>query len=369
MVRLFLSVSIGYSWRMHSPELSIIVPVYNEHDQLEPFFEMLAAQQSVRFELLLCDGGSNDGTRDRAHALAQQVGFPVKILGGDKGRARQANTGAAAATAEILLFLHVDSRFADPLAFGNALLQLQTARTSSQHEWAGHFSLSFRIHKESDPAVYYHLENKARLNRPECTHGDQGFMLSKAFFRHLGQFETDVPLAEDTRLAERVRREGAWMLFPERLSTSARRFEVEGMAQRQTLNAIMMNFLSFGWDEFFTNAPHVYATQDRAQKLDLLPYLQLVGALTKPYSLGRRLRFWYSTGTYVCANAWQIPFYFDSRYQYRAGLPPGTGPNRRLTLHDTWIKPLIDHPPGRAVSALLTWCWYRITRLRLSYSA
>src|SRR5450631_2618475 len=46
----------------HNPELSIIVPVLNEAEELPALFATLADQHGISFELIICDGGSSDGT-------------------------------------------------------------------------------------------------------------------------------------------------------------------------------------------------------------------------------------------------------------------------------------------------------------------
>ena len=349
---------------MQTPQLSIIVPVYNEIEQLPYFLERLSVQQDILFELILCDGGSSDGTVDKARQLAKHTAYPVKVVDSQKGRARQMNSGAESAIADTLLFLHVDSNFCDSHAFQNGWTILTDAQNTSDKIIAGHFSLKFTRQDDTDPELYYHMECKARLERKECTHGDQGFMLSRESFHKVGPFDSLYPIAEDTRFADRLREQGQWLLFPNLIETSARRFEVEGVKERQTFSSILMNFVAMDWAVFFERSGNIYQTQDRLGRLQLLPYLQLVRQLLTEMSFNQRLRFWYATGSYVRQNAWQIPFYFDTRYQYQARLIPGTADNRRLMFHDKWIEPLINHPPGRVIAGMLTWMWYRISLSR-----
>ncbi len=353
---------------MQTLQLSIIVPVYNEVELLPQFFATLAAQQDLGFELIICDGGSTDGTVIEARRLATGYLFNIYVVDCKKGRGAQMNAGAAAASTEMLLFLHVDSLFSDSNALQRGWSALQSAQKSSEKYLAGHYSLKFRRQDTSYPELYYHMECKARLNRQECTHGDQGFMLTRDFFHKIGPFDNQYPIAEDTRFAERVRAQGAWLLFPEAIETSARRFEVEGVKERQTFSSFLMNFIAMGWQEFFSEAANIYQTQDCTGRLQLFPYLRLIRSLTGQMSLRKRLGFWYETGRYVRSNAWQIPFYFDTRHQYRANIAPGAGVNHRLAIHDKWVEPLLDNPPGRVVAGILTWLWYRIMFFRLAKS-
>jgi rSAM/selenodomain-associated transferase 2 len=351
---------------MQTPQLSIIVPVYNECDHLFLFLEMLTLQQNICFELLLCDGGSTDGTAEEAKLFASKSPFPLYVLDCAKGRSMQMNAGVKSAAAETLLFLHVDSRFNNPNSLHNGWTQLCKIQKEREGWLAGHYSLKFQRQDHSSSPLYYHMESKARLNREECTHGDQGFMLNKLFFQEVGPFDDLYPIAEDTRFAERVRLKGEWILFPETIETSARRFEVEGIAERQTFNSILMNFTSIGWIDFFNQASAVYATQDSAGRLNLAPYLRLIHNLLKGMPISERLRFWYGTGRYVRDNAWQIPYYFDTRSHYRVGLLPGRGENSFLLFHDRWVEPLLDHPPGRILAGFLTWCWLQFSLIRFA---
>ncbi|NIQ98010.1 MAG: glycosyl transferase, partial [Desulfuromonadales bacterium] len=184
------------------------------------------------------------------------------------GRARQLNAGALKASAENLLFLHVDSVFPDPKTLARALEELdRSIAVAGTDAVAGHFRLKFSRTDESSSFGYYFWEVKARLDRSECTHGDQGCLLRKSFFAAVGPFAADLPIAEDTRLAERIRDVGRWILLSPEIWTSARRFEVEGLRERQTLNALIMNFAAIDWADFFAAAKSVYRSQAAADKL------------------------------------------------------------------------------------------------------
>ena len=92
-------------------ELSIIIPVLNEAGILPELVRNLAEQKDVVAEIIICDGGSSDGTVELARQLAGETAIPVRTLSSPPGRAIQMNEGAHAAAGETLLFLHADSRF------------------------------------------------------------------------------------------------------------------------------------------------------------------------------------------------------------------------------------------------------------------
>jgi hypothetical protein len=89
--------------------------------------------------------------------------------------------------------------------------------------------------------------------------------------------------------------------------------------------------------------------------------LRNIGRLIAALPLRQRLLLWYATGAYVHSHAWQIPFFFDTRRNFRRGIPPGEGKHSFLNFHDHYLNRLTDHIPGRLAAASLTWLWFRLT--------
>ncbi len=332
--------------RMTPPELSVIVPVLNEAALLPELFRTLAEQQGTSLELVVSDGGSTDGTAELARHMGNEALFPVTVTTGECGRGRQLNSGAAASRGATLLFLHADSRFADPQALSTALDLLADATSLKGHERiAGRFPLRFTRRDQSPSLAFYYYECKARLDRRECTHGDQGFMLRRAFFTEAGPFDESLPMLAETRFAETVRRKGEWLLFPAEIFTSARRFETEGLYARQALNAIIMNFAALEWETFFREFASIYTGHDQSGRIALAPTLRAIGRLISALPPRQRLSLWYATGAYVRSHAWQIPFFFDTRRNFRRGVPAGEGKTPLLDCHDHYLNRLTDHTP------------------------
>jgi rSAM/selenodomain-associated transferase 2 len=349
-------------------ELSIIVPLLNEAETLPALFAMLSRQERVAFELILADGGSTDGTEKRAQELADELSFPCRIVRSGKGRGRQLNAGARQARSETLLFLHADSTFPGPLALRRGLDALAKALVRrGDGRAAGRFALRFDVPPERYGFGYYYYECKARLGRPEGIHGDQGFLLPRTFFDSLGGFDETLELLEDNRFAEAVRREGEWLLLPAEVVTSARRFETEGLYERQLLNALVMNFAAIGWDDFFRAASGIYRQQNITGRLRLLPFFRTIRDLLRQLPVCRRFELWYRTGCYVRPNAWQLAFTLDARRNFRRGLPAGKGRTPLLDCFDRWYGPLTDHLSGRLAAAGLVWLWFHLTMLRLRF--
>jgi rSAM/selenodomain-associated transferase 2 len=339
-------------------ELSIIVPVFNEEEQLPCLLTDLIRQQQVDFELLICDGGSGDDGLPRLERMREHLPYPLRVIEAAMGRGFQLNAGADAARGEWLLFLHVDSRFDDPLALRKGLATLVP---EGQGLVAGHFSLRFR-RSSAEPAFgYYYHEWKARLDRPECLHGDQGMLMRRSTFRGVGLFRTDLPVMEDTDFAERLRRQGRWLLLAPQLSTSARRFEREGLKQRQLISALLMNFRSIGWTGFFSSVKDVYRCQADTGRLAVLPFFRQVKALLDRQAARERRAIWFRSGCYVRGHAWQLAFALDAWRAFRAGKPPGRGNPMCLRLFEPLFNLFTDNPLGRLAATLLLKIWFRWT--------
>jgi len=350
-----------------SIELTVIIPTLNEEACLPLLLGDILRQQGVIFEVLVSDGGSNDSTCQLAAAILAAADVPHQVLKGPPGRGGQMNRAVPVACGEWLLFLHADSRLGSEDAFRKGLgLLRQSCSSGALCRTAARFSIHFEIDGVADPGLgLFFCEAKARLGEPGCIHGDQGFLMSRRFFEEVGPYREDLPVMEDTFLAEAIRRKGHWLLLPVELQTSARRFRVEGFAERQTLNALLMNFLSIGWDDFLRSAPSIYRQQGQASGLLLLPFWREITRMLKALPVRRRLHIWYATGRYVCSQTWQLVFYREVRRHFLAGAPISTvdvGPVRRFK---KWFDPLTCNPLASMLTALLTWCWFSVTYVRL----
>lgn len=342
------------------PDISIVIPVLDEEQAIRTLLENLAAQREIALEVVLCDGGSGDGTVEVAEAAAASLGLPLTAVRSSGGRGRQLNDGVPAARAELLLFLHADSQFGDPLALRSGYDLLAAAGAARGFDRvAGRFALRFRRSRPGVDLGYYYYECKARLDRPGCIHGDQGLLLHRALYRAAGPFSETVPMLAETRFVEAVRSRATWLLLPAELHTSARRFESEGLTARQTLNAIIMNLDAVGQERMLAELPGLYrppGTGGGGGPLSVLPGIsRRIAAMPE----AERRAFWRATGAYVKDNAWQLAFALDVRRAFRQGFPPGAEERRSLGRYDRWVHRLLDNAAGRWTAMLLTRLWFR----------
>jgi rSAM/selenodomain-associated transferase 2 len=342
------------------PELSIVVPILNESSTLPSLFSTLKCQQGVLFELILCDGGSDDSSRQVLEGLVGSFPFSCTLLTSEPGRARQLNIGAAHSRADMILFLHVDSSFDSPHALAKGVASLKSAyRQCGHHKIAGHFPLHFIRHSSKRSWVFYHYAWKTYMHRSYCIHGDQGFLLSREFFAVVGPFDESLPFLEDIRLAKRIANCGQWMLLPEVIGTSARRFEYEGFYQRQVLNALVLACEDADSGAWLDTLPGLYREQSACNRLFLGPFFREIAGKIALMEWKDQLRFWRKIGSFVCGNAWQLALMADTRRHFRNGVVVGQG---RLTCtgwFDRFAAPIIQRPFGIWTAAILTWIWFR----------
>ena len=156
--------------------------------------------------------------------------------------------------------MHADSRLTRTDQLARALDALKRVSTDAGH-MAGHFPLRFERERHAYRWPYRFMEAKTTLNRPGTFNGDQGLLISAAFFQSLGGFDERLPFLEDQRLAARILATGRWITLPDALTTSARRFETEGLYRRCILMALIMGCENSGLHEFFAHAPDAYRAQ------------------------------------------------------------------------------------------------------------
>lgn len=194
--------------------ISIIVPMLNERAALPDLLTHLDALHRHDCEVLLVDGGSDDGSTEWATAH----GYPV--MRSERGRARQMNAGARAAKGDILLFLHADTRLP-----GEALRWVEQALSPADAVW-GRFDV--RITGRSPPLKMVATLMNWRSRLTGIATGDQAIFVRRTTFAAVGGFP-DQPLMEDIELSRRLKAVAAPNCIKARAVTSGRRWEANGV--------------------------------------------------------------------------------------------------------------------------------------------
>ncbi len=194
--------------------LSIIVPVLNEEAVIASCLRQLAALREQGAQVIVVDGGSTDATISTALPLCDLV------VHAPRGRASQMNAGAEKAEGDILLFLHVDTRLA---AGGPEALAAGLA--SSSHDW-GRFDV--RIEGLSPILALVAAMMNLRSHWTGIATGDQAIFMRRTAFNAVGGFP-DILLMEDIEISRRLKLLGPPLCLREKVMTSGRRWEKNGV--------------------------------------------------------------------------------------------------------------------------------------------
>ncbi len=195
-------------------KISVILPVLNEQELLPQTLQAIQNHGDENVEIIVSDGGSTDKTLEIAR------NYTDKVISAQRGRGNQMNRGASLAKGDVLFFLHGDSRI--------GLGGMEAIRNAFQdkHVVGGAFSLVI----DSSHVGLKLISGMANF-RTWMTHipyGDQGIFVKRAVFDRLGGFG-DLPLMEDLDFCRRLKREGRMMILNDKMMTSPRRWEKEGI--------------------------------------------------------------------------------------------------------------------------------------------
>jgi len=199
-------------------KLSVIIPTLNEENSLG---RTLASVSGRAHEIIVVDGGSNDGTREIAYKHASVV------VDSNPGRGIQQHKGACHAEGNVLLFLHADTLL--PKGF-----ELIIERTLSDPKIVlGAFRLGH--HPPSAFLNLVALMANLRSIFLKMPYGDQGLFMKRSDYFGAGGFK-DLPLMEDVDLVRRLNRMGKFKLVRGRVRTSARRYDRNGVVYTTVRN-------------------------------------------------------------------------------------------------------------------------------------
>lgn len=214
-----------------TPRLAIVIPTLDESERLPRILQDVE-RLDLDVEVVVSDGGSEDGTVDVARALS------TAVIVGARGRARQLHAGAQATTAPWLLFLHADSRL--PADARRALVDfLLHAR---ENDFA-HFGFAL----EGDEWFWRFIEFGQRLRERAygLVYGDQGLIVHRSLYENVSGYpEWDV--LEDVGLVDRLDHVGTRHRLESAIVTNPRRYEADGRWTRWLRNVWLITLFRLG---------------------------------------------------------------------------------------------------------------------------
>jgi len=208
--------------------LGVVVPVYNEARTLGASLDALRAV-TRKARVVVVDGGSSDDSIAIAAARFETLRSP------EPNRGLQMNLGARHLDSDALLFLHADSRLVtdyetkvmaaleDPAAAGGCFrLEFEPGSPMLDfYSWCTRF-----------PGRFLHF-------------GDQGFFVRRSIFERMGGYRNLVFL-EDVDFLKRLLRQGRFVILPDPVITSARRFQRLGPVRQQLRNILVVGLFELG---------------------------------------------------------------------------------------------------------------------------
>ncbi|MEO1994704.1 MAG: TIGR04283 family arsenosugar biosynthesis glycosyltransferase [Planctomycetaceae bacterium] len=210
-------------------KISVIIPTLNEARHIERAIRQVRVCGDC--EIVVVDGGSTDGTLERATQADVAIAGP-------QGRALQQNCGAASSHGDILLFLHADCELQPGC--------LEAIETGLQNPRVVGGCFYQRIHAQG--ILYRSLEwgNAIRVRLAGWAYGDQGIFVRRCIFERLGGFP-ELPLMEDLYFSKRLKREGLLRLLRDPpLRVSARRWQQNGVLRQTVRNWFLIGLTALG---------------------------------------------------------------------------------------------------------------------------
>lgn len=214
-----------------APRISVIIPTWHDDEYIAALLPNLRALDEVH-EIIVVDA-ANSSSIDR---LVLDHGARI-ITSSEPSRGEQMNAGAAAASGDVLVFLHADTDFVaahfaalrealrDPGVIGGAF---------------------YRKFDERHPHLLW-LEGVARYmtRRGGTLFGDQTVFVRRSIFEQLGGF-AKVPLMEDVEFTPRLRASGRIVILDPPIRTSARHHDGKGAWRRSIQNGLFLLLYKVG---------------------------------------------------------------------------------------------------------------------------
>lgn len=224
--------------KLKVPKISIIIPVLNEAKGIVKLLDyLLSLNSDLASEILLVDGGSTDGT------LELLKSYDIHVLNSKKGRARQMNLGAKKAQGEILYFLHADT-------FPPEIFQELISKAVDSGAETGCFRMRF----DSKNLFLRFFGWLSRINHTLCRGGDQSLFIKKSLFDKHNGFNERYLIYEDSEFISRLYKESNFVVLPEYVVTSARKYRQKGWLRVQFHFGMihLKNCLGAGPEELYT---------------------------------------------------------------------------------------------------------------------
>jgi len=185
-------------------EASVIIPTWNRRAMVSEAIASVLAQTGARFELIVIDDGSTDGTLDDLRPLAAQAREnPIRIEATPhRGPAAARNRGAELARAPLIAFLDSDDRWSP----GKLARHLAFMREHPEYAIAQTQEIWIRGGRRVNPGRR-HLKRRGDIFADSlrlCLISPSAVMMRTGLFRSSGGFDASMAACEDYDLWLRI---------------------------------------------------------------------------------------------------------------------------------------------------------------------
>ncbi len=234
---------------------SFIIPTYNEELYIKKNIRLLKSFGND-IEIIIADGGSNDGTAKIA------VEEKVKIIYCKTGRGIQLNKGAEAANGNILCFLHADTFLPkDTIKILNDFFE-------DDENQICRFRLGFDVeHWLLDRYTYF-----SKFDTVFTRFGDMFIAVRKNFFDELNGYPNWVTF-EDVNFLKRASKKKKVVILNAKVVSSARAFMKYGLIKQQIFNGYLITKYLLGFRKFIEENKY-YKRKSNSNKVSLIVFVR-----------------------------------------------------------------------------------------------
>ena len=216
------------------PTISIIIPTLNEAANIQKLLPYLQQYSQGKIkEIIVSDGGSDDGTLNFADALGAMGHQAAK-----SGRGAQLAAAAALASSEILYFVH-----ADTIPPSSYVQDIHDALDS------GYDFGCYRYRFDSSQLILKINAWFTRFPFIWCRGGDQSLFITRTFYDKIGGFDATQNIMEDFDIILRGKKQGGrFRIMPKNVLVSARKYHCNSYLRVNIANLIVFNMWRLGYE-------------------------------------------------------------------------------------------------------------------------
>lgn len=204
-------------------ELSVVIPVLNDHEALQRLLATIRPDPLV--DIVVVNGGAPD---DRLTAMCRRP--DVRLVTSTPGRGRQMNVGASASAGRWIVFLHADTQL--PPEWVDEIRRADAAPAVVGG------SFRFRLDSDAWQARLIERAVERRVRWLDLAYGDQALFVRRDVFDALGGYREWL-LMEDVDFVRRLRHAGKLYHSAQPVLTSPRRWERDGWWRRSAGNVLL----------------------------------------------------------------------------------------------------------------------------------